>query len=511
MRDVHPISSLGILAAFLCVAAPPPAAADQIYWGNESGDRISHANVAGGGGADIPISGVSVDHPEGLAIDSAAGRIYWANWEGTAYSIRYANLDGFGGGILNTSGAPVVDPHGLAIDPALGRVYWVNFPDDAVYYANLDGAGGGKLDTTGAVVEQPVGLTVYPAQDRIYWANFDAPEHEIGYANLDGTGEGGTLDLTGAAVDMPEAIAIDPLTNRVYWGNRHSIGYASADGGNGGKVDTDGLPVDPPEGLALDPFRNTIYWAETDFDIIGFAGLNPGGPFGLVETTGATVDNPAYPVLLQVPRNTAPPTITASQVTGGKMLKLRRGTPVVERHRRALSCSRGSWAPDVLESFLYRAPQSFAYQWLRNDRPIAGATASAYEATEVGDYACRETATNGAGSAAQESAPINISARFKLGRAKVDVKNGTARIPIGYSGAGVVALSGKNVKPRRSRLSEGPGKVLVGALVVKPKGRATAKLRAKGKSRVTARITYTPTDGQPLVRTRSVRLRLAAG
>jgi hypothetical protein len=74
-----------------------------------------------------------------------------------------------------------------------------------------------------------------------------------------------------------------------------------------------------------------------------------------------------------------------------------------------LSCSRGSWAPDLLGSFLYRAPQSFAYQWRLNGADIGGANAAQYTATAPGSYTCRVTASNQAGSVAQTSAAMTVS------------------------------------------------------------------------------------------------------
>ena len=37
-----------------------------------------------------------------------------------------------------------------------------------------------------------------------------------------------------------------------------------------------------------------------------------------------------------------------------------------------LTCTPGTWAPDLLESYLYRAPQSTALQWLKDGQPVAG-------------------------------------------------------------------------------------------------------------------------------------------
>jgi DNA-binding beta-propeller fold protein YncE len=506
---------LCLAAAVLCLSAATASAADQIYWGNEDDESISHASVSGGGGSDIPITGVTVAHPQGLAIDSAAGKVYWVNRDGLDYSIRFANLDGSGGGILNTTGASVSEPHGLAIYPAGGRVYWANFTDPFIYFARLDGSGGGTLDTTGALVEQPVGLTVYPAQNRIYWANFDGGEHDIDFANLDGSGGGGTLDLSAAThLDMPRSIAIDGSNNRVYWANSSSPAITYVKGSEGGSVFTDGIETDNLQGFAIDPIAQRVFWGAPENDTLGFASIAEGGSLGLLDTTGATRDNPAWPVLLYVPRGTAAPTVTAFKSPTPRILRKpkpgRPLVPLVASHTATLDCAQGSWAGDLLESFLYRAPQRISYQWLRNERPIPGATTSSLVATEVGDYICRETASNAAGSTAQDSASVNIAASLRLGKAVLNAEKGIAKVPVGTSGTGVVALSGRGAKPNRLKSKPGSTAPLRGTLVLKARGKARKNLESNGEAKVRARIAYTPTNGSPLTRTRSFNLRLAA-
>ena len=512
MRLCRRIGALVLAASLLALSVASASAADQIYWANEGGDSISRANTSGGGGADIPITGVTVDHPQGLAVDSAAGRLYWANRDELNYSIRFANLDGSGGGILNTGAAPVVEPDGLAIYPAAGRIYWGNFAEHAIYFANLDGSGGGELNTTGALVEQPLGIAVYPDQNRIYWADFD--QNRVDFANLDGSG-GGSLDLTGGKLDMPRAVAVNASANRVYWPNTRDsgIGSASAIGGEGGSVFTDGLPLDGPNGIAIDPAAKRVYWGAPVANSIAFASLTEGGSLGLLDTTGATLDNPAWPILLQVPRNIATPTITKFASPVPRVLRKPKPgqpmVPLVASQTATLNCSQGSWAGDLLESFLYRAPQRISYQWLRNERPIAGATTSSLVASEVGDYVCRATASNGAGSSAKESDPVNVTASFKLGRAVIDAKKGIAKLPVATSGSGVVALSGKGVKPRKLKSKAGSTSQLSGVLVLKPRGRTKARLESDGRARVTLKIAFTPTGGTPLSRTKSFSLHLA--
>ena len=95
--------------------------------------------------------------------------------------------------------------------------------------------------------------------------------------------------------------------------------------------------------------------------------------------------NPNFPALLREPSGTGPPTISPTGVG------------------EELSCSHGDWAPDLLGAYLYRAPQSFARQWLKDGVDIPGATGATFTPTEPGDYTCRVTATNPAGSSSQTS------------------------------------------------------------------------------------------------------------
>ena len=201
---------------------------------------------------------------------------------------------------------------------------------------------------------------------------------------------------------MPRSIAIDASTNRVYWANSSSPAITCVNGSEGGSVFTDGLETDNLQGIAIDPIAQRVFWGAPENDTLGFASITEGGPLGLLDTTGATRDSPAWPVLLYVPRNTAAPTVTAFRSPTPRILRKpkpgRPLVPLVASHTATLSCSQGSWAGDLLESFLYRAPQRISLQWLRNERPIPGATTSSLVATEVGDYICRATASNAAGS-----------------------------------------------------------------------------------------------------------------
>jgi hypothetical protein len=393
-----------LISAALLVLASAPAAlgADRVYWGNGGNDTISYANLDGsGGGGQLNLSGATPSGPRGVAIDAAAGRIYWAN-QGNA-TISYANLDGSGGGgQLNITGTTPSKPHGLAIDPAAGRIYWAN-DNDTISYANLDGSGGGQINVSGATPSDPYGAAIDPAAGRIYWAN--RGPSTISYADLNGSG-GAELDTPGASLNDPHGVVIDPASGTIYAANLNStISFARLDGSGGGLLNLSGATERGAVGLGIDPTTGRLYWGNLGNDTISYVNADGSGGGGLLNVSGATPSDPRFVALLRAPGAAAAP-----QISGGWMADA------------ALTCSQGEWAPDVLASFFYRAPRSFSYQWTRDGADISGATQASYTASVGGDYRCRVTATNDAGSTAQTSDPHHVFAPpdTKLTKAKMD-------------------------------------------------------------------------------------------
>ncbi len=383
-----------IVAALLILAAPAALGADRVYWGNAN-DTISYANLDGtGGGHELDLSGATPNRMRGVAIDSATGRIYWANSGNN--TISYANLDGTGGGNqLNISGATPNYPHGVAIDPGAGKIYWANDTGNTISYANLDGSGGGnELDLSGAHPDQPYGVAIDTAGGKIYWANVDVGNNTISYANLDGSGGGNELNLSGAHPDKPHGVAIDPTTGRIYWGNlSNTISYANLDGSGGGnELNLAGAHPAGPLGVAVDPGAGKVYWANLGGNTISYAKLDGSGGGNELDLSGAHPTQPRFLALLRAPEGTGVPHVSGGSSAGS-----------------VLSCSRGAWAPDLLGSYLYRAPHTLAYRWSRDGGPIPGATHSSYTPDDAGDYRCRVTAANAAGSASQTSAPHAVS------------------------------------------------------------------------------------------------------
>jgi len=420
--------------------------ADSIFWTSLADSTIRGAPLAGGGKVDTLYGNAQgAQGPVGVAIDAAAGRIYWANQSDL---IRGAPLEG--GGTVDTLTFPGPGfPGGVAIDTA-GWIYWAN-EDDWIQRVPLAGGGGRypeKVYGPANGVKTPSGVAVDPAAGRIYWANNG--DNTIRGAKVT-SGAVDTLYRPTDGVKNPSGVAVDPAAGRIYWANNGDNTIRGGKLTGGGAVDTLYGPADGvsgPVGVAIDPpataqiisinqeswlyplsgglspavriinwlinhighGRNSggrIYWTnqiyrganQWDNTILG-APLEGGGTVDtLYSGSGGSVGpivagddqwgSPKFLAVLRAPLGTGAPTIS------GRGLVLQ-----------PFFCSQGDWVADLPGSFLYRAPQSFAYQWMLNGSDIGGATLDAYTPEERGNYSCRVTATNQAGSTAQTSAAV---------------------------------------------------------------------------------------------------------
>jgi PKD domain len=363
----------GVVAGCLVASvwlAPAALASDSIYWSSyRDGGGIRIGGLDGTGARDLFTQESS---PEGIAIDPAAGKLYWADT--TSGAIRVANLDGTGAANLYTGER---SPSGVAIDPAAGKIYWANAisGSGAIRVGNLDGSG--VAQNLFSNESYPVGVTIDPAVGKIYWGSYDTFKIRVG--NLDGTG---ARDLFNSVEYYPTGIVIDPGAGKIYWADEFAgqIRVGNLDG-------TGATNLFPPQGgiggLALDPGTGKLYWGDFQDQTIEVGNADGTGTPKSLFTGEASA---WFVALLRAPAGTSAPQVTGSGTPG---------TP--------LSCSQGTWAGDVPNMLFYRAPSTFAYQWYMNGASISGATATTFTPTAVGKYTCQVTASNQAGSTSQTS------------------------------------------------------------------------------------------------------------
>ena len=363
--------------------APAALASDSIYWSSYQANGAIRLGGLGGTGAGSLYPAES--SPEGIAIDPAAGKIYWADT--TSGAIRVANLDGSGVQNLYTGESQA---SGVAIDPATGKIYWADAisGSGAIRVGNLNGSG--TAQNLFSNESYPVGVTIDPATGKIYWGSYDT--FKIRTGNLNGTG---AHDLfTGE--NYPTGIVVDDATGKIYWTNEFAgqIRVGNVDG-------TGATNLFPPQGgiggLALDPGTGKLYWGDFKNQTIWVGNANG---TGTPQSLFTNEPSAWFVALLRAPTGTSAPRVTGSGNPGAP-----------------LSCSQGSWAGDVPNMLFYRAPRAFAYQWFVNGAIIPGATATTYTPTAAGRYTCQVTASNQAGSTSQSStnAPAIASTASRAG------------------------------------------------------------------------------------------------
>ena len=148
----------------------------------------------------------------GLALDLAAGRMYWTGWRrvregpscdycfGVTYSIRRASLDGTKVEVLRSNTVDAIQEYysprvtdGMALDPVGGKMYWA--------------------------------LRHFVEHDT--WTDeFDVQRVVLHRSNLDGS----SIENLHIQMGSSDVIALDPVGSKLYWSDGSSIHRSGLDG-----------------------------------------------------------------------------------------------------------------------------------------------------------------------------------------------------------------------------------------------------------------------------------------
>jgi len=224
--------------------------------------------------------------PDGIAVDSQAGHIYWTNMgvpSANDGSIERADLDGGNRKVIVPQGATHT-PKQIHLDKENGMLYWCDREGMRVMRCALDGSqvetlvetGRGDVDSRDAT-RWCVGITIDPKRRQIYWTQ-KGPENaglgRIFRANIEiPKGENATnrSDIEVLYDRLPEPIDLElDLKHRIlYWTDRGD----PPRGNTVNRAPIDVTPTPDPEivlthlmegiGLALDVPRDRMFI--TDF------------------------------------------------------------------------------------------------------------------------------------------------------------------------------------------------------------------------------------------------------
>jgi virginiamycin B lyase len=426
-----------------------------------------------------------------LALPARAGAyVYWANY-GLAMgtTLGRANLDGTG--VTQSFMSTPNSPTGVAVDDQ--HLYWTNAAVGTIGRANLDGTGANQFFVTTAT--NPIGVAV---NDRyVYWTDGS----RIGRANLDGSSpDQSFIDLSGAA-SGPTGVAVDG--QHIYWTTAGAVGRANLSGEN---VDLHFVATGDSNayGVALD--SQHLYWANLRAGTIGRANLDgsspdPGfisgasAPFGvaadpLPEASATTVScAPATVRLLAA-------AICTATVTNSVGLNPPTGTVDFT------ASGAGSFDPPArctlitLGAAQSTCEQSVAPTGADIDSITAAYGGDTFNTPSTGTALVRVLAAHGPGK------PANS---FVLARPKLNKRNGTATLIATVPGPGALLLTGNGIK-KLTKPASHPGPV---QLTLAPQPKTSRRLGRTGRAKVTIRITYTPSGGDPNTKAKTLTLRSA--
>jgi DNA-binding beta-propeller fold protein YncE len=237
--------------------------------------------------------------PDGLAVDVAAGHLYWTNMgnpkanDGTIFR---SDLDGRN---MTTIIAPggTFTPKQIQIDKPNGKLYWSDREGMRVMRANLDGSDIETLVDTSQGDSRPgadpdkwcVGIAIDAGAGKLYWSQKggdNAGEGRILRANLDipkGQTPTDRTDIELLYDKLPEPIDLDlDLGSRLlYWTDRgdpprgNTVNRAPLDAPRGGRpppeivfshlMEAIGLALDPKHGrMYITDFGGSVYSANLD-------------------------------------------------------------------------------------------------------------------------------------------------------------------------------------------------------------------------------------------------------
>ena len=207
----------------------------QLFFLDASSGRICSANPDG---SDKKVIVTNCRIPDGIAVDTAAGHVYWTNMGVPTRndgSIERADFDGKNRKTIVPEGGTFT-PKQLHLEKETGKLYWCDREGMRVMRVNLDGSNIETLVDSSQGDERPgkdqmkwcVGITVDPARGKFYWTQ-KGPDKggrgRIFRANIDipkGQTPANRTDIEVLFENLPEPIDLElDLGNRLlYWTDR---------------------------------------------------------------------------------------------------------------------------------------------------------------------------------------------------------------------------------------------------------------------------------------------------
>lgn len=256
-----------IAAAPVRTAAAPAAAQARVYWLEFTG--LHSANVDG---TDAKTLVALNDGPDGVAVDLAAGKVYWTNMgSGGKGSLQRANLDGSQVEYVVQKGGTNFAKQ-LQLDLAHGKAYWSDREGLKIQRCNLDGTQNEILISG---LDHPVGMALDIAKGVFYFTEKDGGTLKRAPMAMPPAGQTAALrkdvETLFAGLTQPIDVALDLPKGQVYWTDRdegtvHRAGIEIPAGQTAAArkgIETVLKGLNTPIGIALDLGSGKLFTTES--------------------------------------------------------------------------------------------------------------------------------------------------------------------------------------------------------------------------------------------------------
>ncbi|MDP1825702.1 MAG: hypothetical protein Q8L48_20745 [Archangium sp.] len=219
-----------------------------------------------------------------VAVDEQ-GRVYWL--DNVTDALTRMEADGSGRQVLYTSPDAFSNPEGLAVDSAHGVMFWAE--GGKVMRAQLDGTGAAPFI---AAASNAYATSV--ALDRLgsflYWT--DNGTDTINRVAYDGSSRV-VLRSSPNIFANPRALAVDVAAGVMFWGEGFGLMSAPLDGGVVTSVSAGTVDFTTVTGIAVDPDALQLYWTDNGTDALTRANYDGTGQ---VRVYSSPVWSPAGPL-----------------------------------------------------------------------------------------------------------------------------------------------------------------------------------------------------------------------
>jgi hypothetical protein len=249
--------------------------------------------------------------PDGIAIDLAAGHIFWTGMGNPSADdgfVRRSNLDGSNVVTLVPAGGTYT-PKQLRIDPAGGKLYWSDREGMRVQRSNVDGSAVETLVTTGTTATHRmdesrwcVGMAIDTAGGWFYWTQKGGDNAGVGSIRRARiqmpAGQNSTnrtdIEILFSGLPEPIDLELDLEAGMIYWADRgdDTINRApiAIPSGSTAATRTDRQIIvrQVPEaiGVAIDKRRGRLYYTGGTGEL-GRANLDGGSKQEITVSGGA--------------------------------------------------------------------------------------------------------------------------------------------------------------------------------------------------------------------------------